>query len=169
MGIVDTIGPVVDCSAIQNGIRCIGLYDTPYNRHQLNSMSMDVIYELGIKKIKFHFDVNGFNLADGYDEEQNMFLNYYYSCYLVSMEQEGDYWETSKYMNRIGGGLPNCREYFRQLLQINDIIFFTDLLFDYLFMNNSRNMTEDKFNDLKFLNKLRDSYRKEQNMQEDFK
>ena len=85
------------------------------------------------------------------------------------MEQEGDYWETSKYMNRIGGGLPNCREYFRQLLQINDIIFFTDLLFDYLFMNNSRNMTEDKFNDLKFLNKLRDSYRKEQNMQEDFK
>lgn len=125
-------------------------------------MGIKIIYDLGNQKLTFDFKVEGFNLYDGYEDESNIYMEYFYSCYLYSVTNDG---EGFKYNWR----LPDCREYFRQPLQIKDMTFLTDLILEVRFFGNPRGITEEQFSDYKFLNKLRDSYRKEQNLQEDFK
>ena len=125
-------------------------------------MGIKVIYEIGYRKLTFNFKVAGFNLYDGYEDEANIYLEYFYSCYLYSVTDDG---EGYKY----NWCLPDCRDYFRQPLQIKDMTFLTDLILEVRFFGNPRGITDEQFSDYKFLNKLRDSYRKEQNLQEDFK
>lgn len=125
-------------------------------------MGIKVIYEIGARKLTFNFKVEGFNLYDGYADEANIYMEYFYTCYLYSVTDDG---EGLKY----NWGLPDCRDYFRQPLQIKDMTFLTDLILEVRFFGNPRGITEEQFSDYKFLNKLRDSYRKEQNLQEDFK
>lgn len=125
-------------------------------------MGIKIIYDLGNQKLTFDFKVEGFNLYDGYEDEANIYMEYFYSCYLYSVTNDG---EGFKYNWR----LPDCRGYFRQPLQIRDMTFLTDLILEVRFFGNPRGITEEQFSDYKFLNKLRDSYRKEQNLQEDFK
>ena len=125
-------------------------------------MGIKIIYEIGDRKLQFDFKVNGFNLYDGYTDETNIYMEYFYSCFLYSVTDES---ERFKYT----WGLPDCRDYFRQPLQIKDITFLTDLILEVKFFGNPRGIIDEQFCDYKFLNKLRDSYRKEQNLQEDFK
>jgi hypothetical protein len=47
--------------------------------------------------------------------------------------------------------------------------FLTDLILEVKLFGNPRGITDEQICDNKFLNKLRDAYRKEQNLQEDFK
>lgn len=125
-------------------------------------MGIKIIYEIGDRKLQFDFKVNGFNLYDGYVDEANIYMEYFYSCFLYSVTDES---ERFKYT----WGLPDCRDYFRQPLQIKDITFLTDLILEVKLFGNPRGITDEQFKDSKFLNKLRDAYRKEQNLQEDFK
>jgi len=139
------------------------MYDTAYNRAQVNNMGIDISYEMFNQKIKFHFVVEGFNLSDSDYDEENILLCYYYNCRLSSVEMDSGW---GSYSNT---RIPLCYEYFGHLLQIKDITFFTDLLLEVMFLGNPRHITDEQINDNKFLTKLRDAYRKEQNLQEDFK
>lgn len=125
-------------------------------------MGIKVIYEIGARKLTFNFKVEGFNLYDGYADEANIYMEYFYSCFLYSVTDDGEGFNYT-------WSLPDCRDYFRQPLQIKDMTFLTDLILEVRFFGNPRGITEEQFSDYKFLNKLRDSYRKEQNLQEDFK
>ena len=138
------------------------MIDNAYNRSQVDNMSIKIIYEIGDRKITFNFKVYGFNLYDGYTDETNIYMEYFYSCWLYSVTDDG---EGFKY----NWALPNCRDYFRQALQIKDMTFLTDLILEVRFFGNPRGITDEQICDYKFLNKLRDVYRKEQNLQEDFK
>ena len=138
------------------------MIDNAYNRSQVDNMSIKIIYEIGDRNLTFNFKVEGFNLYDGYTDEANIYMEYFYSCYLYSVTDDSD---RIKYNWR----LPDCRDYFRQPLQIKDMTFLTDLIVEVKFLGNPRGITDEQFKDYKFLNKLRDAYRKEQNLQEDFK
>lgn len=125
-------------------------------------MGLKIIYDIGDRIITFYFKVDGFNLYDGYADETNIYLEYYYSCWLFSVTDDVDgYNYTWK--------LPNCIDYFRQPLQIKDMTFLTDLILEVRLFGNPRGITDEQICDNKFLNKLREAYRKEQNLQEDFK
>lgn len=137
------------------------MIDNAYNRSQVDNMSIKIIYEIGDRKVTFHFKVDGFNLYDGYTDKTNIYMEYFYSCCLYSADD-------SEYLN-YNWRLPNCRDYFRQPLQIKDITFLTDLILEVRLFGNSRGITEKQLCDYKFLNKLRGAYRREQNLQEDFK
>lgn len=139
------------------------MIDNAYNRSQVDNMSIKIIYEIRNRKITFNFKVDGFNLHDDYADKSNIYMEYFYSCYLYSVTDDSEY---LKYNNWI---LQNCRDYFRQPLQIRDMTFLTDLILEVKLFGNPRGITEEQFCDIKFLNKLRDAYRKEQNLQEDFK
>lgn len=156
-------GPIVDTSALERGISYIGMYDTAYNRAQVNNMGIDISYDMFNQKIKFHFVVNGFNLSDTAYDEENILLCYYYNCRLSSVEMDSGWGSYSNLR------MPMCYKYFGQLVQIKDITFFTDLLMEVMFLGNPRQITDEQINDNKFLTKLRDSYIKEQKLQEDFK
>lgn len=133
---------------------------------QVNNMGFNIHYDFGANKIKFHINVNGFNLAEDSDSE-NILLDYYYDCYLESMEFD---FINGEYKLKNGPcGLPECINYFRQPLQIKDVVFFTDLLIDYMYLGNKYNIKQEQLNDYEFLNKLRNSYRKIDKLQEDFK
>lgn len=138
------------------------MIDNAYNRSQVDNMSIKIIYEIGDRKVTFHFKVDGFNLYDGYTDKTNIYMEYFYSCWLYSVTDD------SEYLN-YNWRLPNCRDYFRQPLQIRDMTFLTDLILEVKFFGNPRCITDEQICDNKFLNKLRDAYRKEQNLQEDFK
>ena len=138
------------------------MIDNAYNRSQVDNMGIKIIYEIGDRKVTFNFKVYGFNLYDGYADEANIYMEYFYSCWLYSVTEDG---EGLNY----NWNLPNCRDYFRQPLQIKDITFLTDLILEVRLFGNPRCITEEQLCDYKFLNKLRDAYRKEQNLQEDFK
>lgn len=138
------------------------MIDNVYNRSQVDNMDIKIIYEIGDRKLTFTFKIEGFNLYDGYTDEANIYMEYFYSCFLYSVTDDG---ERIKYTLR----LPDCRDYFRQPLQIKDMTFLTDLILEVKFLGNPRGITDEQFKDYKFLNKLRDTYRKEQNLQEDFK
>ena len=138
------------------------MIDNDYNRSQVDNMSIKIIYEIRNRKITFNFKVDGFNLHDDYADKSNIYMEYFYSCYLYSVTDDSEY---LKYNWR----LPNCRDYFRQSLQIRDMTFLTDLILEVKLLGNPRGITEEQICDIKFLNKLRDAYRKEQKLQEDFK
>ena len=138
------------------------MIDNAYNRSQVDNMSIKIIYEIGDRKVTFHFKVDGFNLYDGYTDKTNIYMEYFYSCWLYSVTEDSEY---LKYNCR----LPNCRDYFRQPLQIRDMTFLTDLILEVRYFGNPRGITDEQICDNKFLNKLCDAYRKEQNLQEDFK
>lgn len=137
------------------------MIDNAYNRSQVDNMSIKIIYEIRNRKITFNFKVDGFNLHDDYADKTNIYMEYFYSCCLYSADD-------SEYLN-YNWRLPNCRDYFRQPLQIRDMTFLTDLILEVKFFGNPRCITDEQICDNKFLNKLRDAYRKEQNLQEDFK
>ena len=138
------------------------MIDNAYNRSQVDNMSINIIYEIGDRKVIFHFKVDGFNLYDDYTDGANIYMEYFYSCWLYSVTDDG---ESLTY----NWNLPNCRDYFRQPLQIRDMTFLTDLILEVRLFGNPRGITDEQIGDNKFLNKLRDAYRKEQNLQEDFK
>ena len=125
-------------------------------------MDIKIIYEIGDREITFNFKICGFDLPDDCSDGINIYMEYLYSCWLYSVTDDGN---GIKYTWR----LPDCGDYFRQSLQIKDMTFLTDLILEVKFFGNPRGITDEQFKDTKFLNKLRDSYRKEQNLQEDFK
>lgn len=138
------------------------MIDNAYNRSQVDNMSIKIIYEIRNRKITFNFKVDGFNLHDDYADKSNIYMEYFYSCYLYSVTDDSEYFNYN-------WNLPNCIDYFRQSLQIRDMTFLTDLILEVKLLGNPRGITEEQFCDIKFLNKLRDAYRKEQKLQEDFK
>ena len=138
------------------------MIDNAYNRSQLDDMSIKIIYEIGDRILTFNFRVFGFNLTDDFSEGINIYLEYFYSCWLYSVTDE-----VAEFKHT--WSIPNCSDYFRQSLQIKDMTFLTDLILEVRYFGNPRGITDEQICDNKFLNKLRDAYRKEQNLQEDFK
>ena len=156
------IGPIVDISDLENGTRYIGMINDAYNRNQVDNLGIKIIYEIGYQKVTFHFKVDGFHLYNGYDDKANIYMESFYSCWLYSVTADGE-----GLIHNLN--FPNCRDYFRQPLQIKDITFLTDLILEVRLFGNSRGITEKQLCDYKLLNKLRGAYRREQNLQEDFK